>query len=1545
VVGAIVAVADLDQDGDADVIAEGGGFLRWFENSGTQTYVSRTVDASFGTAATVRAVDLDQDGDVDLLAAAGSLIAWYENNGQQTFTERTINGSAPTARSAVAVDMEGDGDLDVLAASAGDQTLAWYENNGQQTFTAHAISTEAANIRSADAADMDGDGDVDVVAGFTSGGAVAWYENDGALSFTYRAIDAASWSVSATAAADLDGDGDLDVAASGSRVAWYENDGAETFTPRLTATSTGIHASIAAVDVDRDGRFDLVTGGTGAAPIAWFRQIAQFDYGDAPSPYKGVHLQDNGARHVAVGPTLGTLRDAESDGLRTSTAGVGEGEDDGVAFGEVRLGQSAGTVVVTVQHAASGAKLDAWIDFDGDGSWGGAGEHIFASLPMGEGANHLAFAIPGGAVAGATYARFRISTAGGLGVNGAAPDGEVEDHPLTLIPRDPATGLFGQPNPIAGGAAFMVTADVDGDGDMDVVTTGFAWHENLGGGGFVTHAVPAAGVSSEDIAAADLDSDGDVDFVAFGDGQLIWMENDGQQNFTQRNGTPGSSFRGFTAVAIADMDGDGDCDVLATDLSGPSSVHILVNNGSQQFTPRPVAVFGRFATSVVAADMDRDGDLDVVAGGLGLPGVSEDVVWLQNDGAMTFARRTVKVATSAAIPGGATEAVAVGDMDGDGDLDVVAAGVSQFPSSSPTATLSWHEHLESGEFVSHTIDVGRNLRWATLADFDVDGDLDVVASGFTSSIDLYENVGATQFIRRQIAPGEGAGYSTAAADMDGDGDLDVVALGVAGAAGLAWFENFNLDEPDYGDAPAPYPTTRADDGPVHSGGGPRLGATRDAEADGAPTPAADGDFDDGVALTPIRVGQSLATVTVHVQNAPQGARVDAWIDFNGDGNWGGAGEQVFASVDVTDGDNVLAFGIPTGVVAGTAVARFRLSTAGGLRYGGAALDGEVEDYLLTIDPPAPATGEFGPAGSFADYAGLVRAADIDGDGDPDLMFRGDNFPQVGWLENLGDGAFLVHSNGFTGTPLVLGLRPVDLDRDGDMDFVATVSNGVAWFENDGDESFNFHAPAGGAVISGLRAVFDVADLDGDGDLDVIASRQVSVMQQIAVLLNDGQQRFTTALPVTTPTMTPQAIRAADVDRDGDMDFAASFGADGITGAQIWFENDGLSFTQHVLAPGTPPVPSVSGRDIAPVDFDGDGDVDFVTLSYANGLAVDWFENDGNQSFTKRAIDSRFTTTSSMTPTGADRLVVADVDGDADLDVAVADNRGYWLFRNQGAGQFIATQLLANFTAFWTPLAAADFDGDGVLEFVGSTWPSFGLFRFDDLPLGDYDRNGTVDEADRQLYEQTLGQPAVPPGAGADGDRSGVIDPPDLAVWEANVGRGPAPRVAAADIQQNEQIDGHDFLLWQRRVGNTFPVPGGPPGSGDVDFSGVVDAGDLAVWQRQFGQGVTPDFDWINLPNVAQNAEPAAAFSARPEIRPGALLSLETPPTALRVPSAVRRPPFRPTLATAARDAALSDFIFAPAAAGARALVLASAESGQKELASLKLVERTFADIL
>ena len=146
-------------------------------------------------------------------------------------------------------------------------------------------------------------------------------------------------------------------------------------------------------------------------------------------------------------------------------------------------------------------------------------------------------------------------------------------------------------------------------------------------------------------------------------------------------------------------------------------------------------------------------------------------------------------------------------------------------------------------------------------------------------------------------------------DLDGDGVTDL-AVGAYGDddgginRGAVWM--LFLDAPkDFGDAPdSPYPTLLASDGARHLATGPRLGTGRDTEVDGQPTAGALGDDNNGVPddedgvsfASPLIVSQSAGKTGSVTVDASAAAKLDAWIDFNQDGDWADSGEQIFAEL-------------------------------------------------------------------------------------------------------------------------------------------------------------------------------------------------------------------------------------------------------------------------------------------------------------------------------------------------------------------------------------------------------------------------------------------------------------------------------------------------------------------------------------------------------------------------------------------------------------------------------------------------------------------------
>lgn len=395
--------------------------------------------------------------------------------------------------------------------------------------------------------------------------------------------------------------------------------------------------------------------------------IAGQDFGDAPSSYQTGRAA-NGARHAALGATLGAVRDAENDGAPSAGAAgddaSGADDEDGlVSITALEPGQAA-SVVVRVAGASGGARLDAFIDFNRDGDFNDAGERITPSMGQSasNGDNTLSFVVPANARLGNNFLRLRLSTAGGLGPFGRADDGEVEDHAILLerpiivtgpdVGQPPIVKLFDASGltQLAKFAAFeqgflggvrVATGDVNGDGAPDVIVgrgpgnipevrviDGSTLQPLAGAlGSFLAFDASLRGGVM--VASGDVNGDGFDDVIV---GPDNGFDREARSRlvrvFSGATGTLLSSFTPFQEnvfrtgyrVAVADFTGDGLDDVIVG--MGPGDIPTKVKSFdlANLSNPTPIVSFKPFAANyaggvyVGAGDVDGDGAADYVLG-------------------------------------------------------------------------------------------------------------------------------------------------------------------------------------------------------------------------------------------------------------------------------------------------------------------------------------------------------------------------------------------------------------------------------------------------------------------------------------------------------------------------------------------------------------------------------------------------------------------------------------------------------------------------------------------------------------------------------------------------------------------------------------------------------------------------------------------------------------------------------------------------------------------------------------------------------------------
>ncbi len=663
---------------------------------------------------------------------------------------------------------------------------------------------------------------------------------------------------------------------------------------------------------------------------------------------------------------------------------------------------------------------------------------------------------------------------------------------------------------------------------------------------------------------ADFDGDGDLD--VYGSGTLL-------TNFLGRFVESGPYGAWNTHLGAHDFDGDGKLDLLDNTSSGLASVGVSFNRLPLPFQRRTLGLTGGARVRGHAvADFDQDGDLDIIlASGM----FSAPVQQLVNDGTGAF----TNVTTARMPPSGLrVEGVDPIDFDGDGDLDLVVSDYANGPRS-----LGIMINQGGGVFSAPDTTLVQSVAWEVLhiVDLDGDGDQDILANGGR----LIENLGGT-FVDAAVQPI----FLTAAlnlvcsGDIDGDGDLDLFASYDAFLSG--WFENVG--------AGLPFVDRRQSGAMVRWWSHTAMEIT---DVDG------DGHLDVVSARDRVRLllGQPSGDF---VDLTPERQFAHHYGDYNGDGYLDavfGFGGYEFS---IRRGDGVGGF-VESRTAPGVGVVRV-------LNQADVDMDGDLDLlYWARVTNSHPGILLNDGAGNFSQRANTVlthvgqvtwaRFADLDGDGDPDLMVQhgsGRTNRITELLFNDGTGGFL--ADPARQIPPFLGQDAVaevlDADGDGDLDLVLAYDDPVL-YRNDGSGSFSADLaaiPARFPSVGDRSSALSIADVDGDGDLDFLAlhsllNNPLGAIKDAVIYENTGAGVFSVRTVINEAATWIDAV-FADVDLDGDQDLLISSSEiiawRTVRKAEI-LENDGTG----VLARGTKTLDGLEALPDFIQDLDGDGDID------------------------------------------------------------------------------------------------------------------------------------------------------------------------------------------------------------------------------------------------------------------------------------------------------------------------------------------------------------------
>ncbi|QTA88232.1 choice-of-anchor D domain-containing protein [Desulfonema magnum] len=640
-----LVLSDVDGDGDLDLIAGNNNETnQLYLNNGTSNpfrYV-KGLDITADTDHTYSVVtgDVDGDGDADLIAGnKGETNRLYLNNGTRNPFSNAAGLDITTDRnhtvSAILEDIDGDGDLDLIAGNDG-ETNRLYLNNGTtepfKDIIGTDISTDTDHTRALILGDVDGDGDADMIAG-NDGETNRLYLNNGTSDpFSNAAGTDVTTDVSHTASLfldDVDGDGDPDLIVGNdgeiNRVCLNNGTRVPFYSPAMDISADIHHTrSVLLADMDGDGDADLMTGNYGEPNRLYFNNGTREPFNAA-----GVNIMRDEYHTLSL-----AMGDIDGDGDPDLAAGRDNGQRNLIYLNKgLRSGLFDEDLRSVENPPDDGDTLCLVLgDADNDGD---------ADMITGNhGANRLY-------LSNGTSDPFR---------NTAGMNISTDIHQT----RSAALG------------------DIDGDGDSDLVAGNYGDPNRLylnNGTDNPFHGITGTDITSDShhtrsVVLGDVDGDGDLDMIAGNDGETnrLYLNNGTTEPFDNVTGMEITRDVHHTySVALGDVDGDGDLDLIAGNDGETNCVYL--NNGTsepfKQVIGADITKDSDHTRSVALEDVDGDGDLDVIAGNDG----ERNRVYLNNGTSEPF-----KDVMAADIMRDAhhTRSVVLGDVDGDGDADIIA---------------------------------------------------------------------------------------------------------------------------------------------------------------------------------------------------------------------------------------------------------------------------------------------------------------------------------------------------------------------------------------------------------------------------------------------------------------------------------------------------------------------------------------------------------------------------------------------------------------------------------------------------------------------------------------------------------------------------------------------------------------------------------------------------------------------------------------------------------------------------------------------------------
>ena len=715
-----------------------------------------------------------------------------------------FSDNGETSYDVEAGDVDGDGDIDIIVTNNGQNRLFINIGNGLYIDkTDDKLPLDSGQSFDADFGDIDGDGDLDIIVvnALTQN---RLYINDGTGSFTDET--ASRLPVDSDKGVegdfgDVDGDGDLDIIVVNNSVQnrLLINDGTGFFTDetasRLPVESFG-DCDGDFGDVDGDGDLDLAVG-----------NCATLGDGDQSrlliNDGTGVFIDETSARIPAILDRTGEielgLSDVDGDGdldILMANGGSRGGQQNRILIND-GFGYFTEETSTRLPGFSDSTKDIDLGDVDGDGDL-----DVIVTNVNGE-QNNLLINNGSGVFSDQTVSRLPIDSNSSFEADFADVDGDgdldiivanINNDQNSILIND-GTGNFAEqitPSlklPLGNDTSLDADfGDIDGDGDLDIIVVNALTQNRLyindGTGSFTDETASRLPVDSDKGVEGDfgdVDGDGDLDIIVVNNSvQNRLLINDGTGFFTDETASrlPVESF-GDCDGDFGDVDGDGDLDLAVGNcatLGDGDQSRLLINDGTGVFidetSARIPAILDRTGEIELGlSDVDGDGDLDILMANGGSRGGQQNRI-LINDGFGYFTEET-----STRLPGfsDSTKDIDLGDVDGDGDLDVIVTNVN---GEQNNLLINNGSGVFSDQTVSRLpIDSNSSFE-ADFADVDGDGDLDIIVANINNDQNsILINDGTGNFADEtglRLPIDSNTSYDMEFGDVDGDGDLDII---------------------------------------------------------------------------------------------------------------------------------------------------------------------------------------------------------------------------------------------------------------------------------------------------------------------------------------------------------------------------------------------------------------------------------------------------------------------------------------------------------------------------------------------------------------------------------------------------------------------------------------------------------------------------------------------------------------------------------------------------------------------------------------------------